>query len=104
MKFKNIIEKVIKKDIRTFKIMRILLTGGAGYIGSHITLNLLDHGHKVTVIDNLSTGVKKNLKNIKKGIKFVNHDISKNTKNVSFNGHQSCSHFNSVQDAPIIKV
>ena len=36
--------------------MRILLTGGAGYIGSHTSLALLDNGHEVTIIDNLSTG------------------------------------------------
>ena len=36
--------------------MNILLTGGAGYIGSHVTLSLLDLGHKVHIIDNLSTG------------------------------------------------
>ena len=38
--------------------MNFLLTGGAGYIGSHACLALLDAGHKVTVIDNLSTGNK----------------------------------------------
>ena len=38
--------------------MNILLTGGAGYIGSHTALALLDSGHKVTVIDDLSTGNK----------------------------------------------
>ena len=38
--------------------MNILLTGGAGYIGSHTALSLIDNGHSVTVIDNLSTGSK----------------------------------------------
>ena len=38
--------------------MNILLTGGAGYIGSHTTLSLIDKGHSVTVIDNLITGNK----------------------------------------------
>jgi len=36
--------------------MNILLTGGAGYIGSHVAINLLDTGYKVTIIDDLSTG------------------------------------------------
>ena len=37
----------------------ILLTGGAGYIGSHVANYLLDKGCKITIIDNLSTGHKK---------------------------------------------
>lgn len=39
--------------------MKILLTGGAGYIGSHVTLSLIDDGHSVVVVDNLITGNKK---------------------------------------------
>tara|TARA_B100000575_G_C23060812_1_gene610729 strand:+ start:100 stop:1083 length:984 start_codon:yes stop_codon:yes gene_type:complete len=38
--------------------MNILLTGGAGYIGSHVALSLLDNGHEVHIIDNFSTGNK----------------------------------------------
>ena len=38
--------------------MRILLTGGAGYIGSQVAHLLLDKGHKVTIIDSLITGKK----------------------------------------------
>lgn len=41
--------------------MRILVTGGAGFIGSHITDRLVAEGHEVSVIDNLSTGKKKNV-------------------------------------------
>ena len=36
--------------------MSILVTGGAGYIGSHMVWNLIDAGEKVVVLDNLSTG------------------------------------------------
>src|SRR3972149_5247208 len=36
--------------------MRILVTGGAGFIGSHTTRALIDAGHQVTVVDNLSSG------------------------------------------------
>ncbi len=38
--------------------MTTLVTGGAGYIGSHTVYALLDRGDKVVVLDNLSTGVK----------------------------------------------
>jgi UDP-glucose 4-epimerase len=41
--------------------MRTLVTGGAGFIGSHITELLLSHGHEVTVLDNFSTGNADNL-------------------------------------------
>ena len=36
--------------------MAVLVTGGAGYIGSHMVLNLADAGEKVVVLDNLVTG------------------------------------------------
>ena len=53
--------------------MNILLTGGAGYIGSHTALSLLDDGHKVHIIDNLSTG---NEILIPENAKFINCNIN----------------------------
>jgi len=41
--------------------MKILVTGGAGFIGSHLVDRLIKEDHKVAVIDNLSTGKKENL-------------------------------------------
>ena len=41
--------------------MRIAVIGGAGYIGSHTTRELLDRGHEVCVFDNLSSGLEQNL-------------------------------------------
>ena len=56
--------------------MNILLTGGAGYIGSHTALSLIDNGHSVTVIDNLITG---NKALIPPKVKHYNFDISDET-------------------------
>ena len=55
--------------------MKILVTGGAGFIGSHIAEYLVQRGDDVTVLDNLSTGKKENLAKINDKINFVNGDI-----------------------------
>lgn len=41
--------------------MNVLVTGGAGYIGSHVVHELIDNGHQVTILDNFSTGLKQNV-------------------------------------------
>ncbi|MDE1863591.1 MAG: GDP-mannose 4,6-dehydratase [Thaumarchaeota archaeon] len=53
--------------------MRYAITGGAGFIGSHLARLLLRHGHEVEIVDNFSTGTMANLAEIKFMIKF--HDI-----------------------------
>ena len=44
--------------------MHILVTGGAGYIGSHTCLELLEQGHEITVIDNLSNSTRESLRRV----------------------------------------
>lgn len=50
--------------------MRYLITGGAGFIGSHLARTLLSQGHEVYVIDNLSTGSMDNIIDLKENKKF----------------------------------
>ena len=61
--------------------MNILLTGGAGYIGSHTALSLIENGHMVTVIDNLITGTKRL---IPPKAKYYNCDIADSSSTVSY--------------------
>ena len=60
--------------------MKIIITGGAGFIGSHLAEYLVSKNHKVIIIDNLSTGRLSNLKSFKNKVKFVKADISKLNK------------------------
>ena len=56
---------------------RITVTGGAGFVGSHLCLKLLQDGHQVFCIDNLFTGSKKNIKSLMAwdAFEFINHDV-----------------------------
>jgi len=58
------------------KDKKIVVTGGAGFIGSHIVEELVVRGAKVIVIDNLSTGKKENLISVADKIEFVHGDIT----------------------------
>ncbi|HYP15615.1 MAG TPA: UDP-glucuronic acid decarboxylase family protein [Opitutus sp.] len=57
--------------------MRILVTGGAGFLGSHLCDRLLADGHEVVAIDNLFTGRKLNIEHLRDNprFEFVRHDI-----------------------------
>lgn len=55
--------------------MKAAVTGGAGFIGSHLVENLLAANYKVLVIDNFSTGTKNNLENFQDRVEIINHDI-----------------------------
>ena len=57
---------------------KVVVTGGAGFIGSNLTEELLKNGHEVVVIDNLRTGSLENLKDFQKNsnFQFVNGSIN----------------------------
>ena len=55
--------------------MNFAVTGGAGFIGSHLTKYLISEGHDVTVIDNLFRGKLSNLEEVKDRINFIKLDI-----------------------------
>lgn len=58
--------------------MRVLVTGGAGFLGSNLTKKLLDSGHEVVVVDNLSMGRMENLDACagREGFEFVRADVT----------------------------
>lgn len=55
---------------------KCLVTGGAGFIGSHIADELIRQGARVTIIDNLSTGFRENLEEINGDFSFIEGDIN----------------------------
>lgn len=74
---------------------KFLVTGGAGFIGSHIVAALVKQGHYVRILDNFSSGSLSNLKGLEKNIDLVKGDICnpgtciKATKKIDFVLHQA---------------
>lgn len=73
--------------------MRIVVTGGAGFIGSNLVDALLEDGHTVTVVDNLSTGKFENLLNVKEAARqnrffFLQVDIRDSALQAAFKGKE----------------
>ena len=58
--------------------MRVIITGGAGFLGSHLCDKLLELGHEVVCLDNLSTGSRENIAHLlgREGFQFVKHDVT----------------------------
>jgi len=58
--------------------MRIVVTGAAGFIGSHLCEALLDHGHSVIGVDNLRTGDVANIAHLRdRDFEFIRHDVTR---------------------------
>ncbi len=67
---------MIKQLKKFYEGKRILVTGGAGFIGSHLVEKLVDLGARVTVLDNFSSGKIHNLKNVMPRITIIYSDVS----------------------------
>ena len=59
--------------------MKFLVTGGAGFIGSHIVDALVNNGDRVCVLDDLSSGRLENLEGVKDKVEFIHGDIRDKT-------------------------
>ena len=57
---------------------KILITGGAGFVGSHLSKRLLSEGNSIYCLDNLYTGSKENIKDLldNQSFEFINQDIN----------------------------
>jgi UDP-glucose 4-epimerase len=65
-------------------MMKALVTGGAGFIGSFLVEDLLKKGYQVTVIDNLVSGKKENLNSVLQNINFLEEDIRSSKIEIAF--------------------
>lgn len=73
--------------------MKVLVTGGAGYIGSHTCVSLIEAGHKVVIFDNFSNASKESIRRVEKivqkNVPYVEGDIrSKEDLSKVFESHK----------------
>ena len=64
--------------VESIRLMRILITGGAGFLGSHLADRLLEDGHEIICMDNLFTGSKRNIAHLMQNpsFEFLRHDVT----------------------------
>ena len=64
--------------VESKRLMRILITGGAGFLGSHLADRLLEDGHEIICMDNLFTGSKRNIVHLMQNpsFEFFRHDVT----------------------------
>jgi UDP-glucose 4-epimerase len=82
---------------------KYFVTGGAGFIGSHLSEKLIAEGNPVTVYDNLVSGNKENIKNLmeKKGFQFIQNDLLNTTAlTEAMKGHDTIWHLSANTDIP----
>ena len=88
--------------------MRVLITGGAGFIGSHLADALIARGDQVVALDNFSTGSTSNIKHITKNLEIIDGDIrntdliNKTTKDVDLVLHMAAAlGVNTILESPL---
>jgi UDP-glucose 4-epimerase len=77
--------------------MKVFVTGGAGFIGSHVARALLDEGHQVTILDNLSTG-RREL--VPQGAVFIRGDLKDGKLDGWLDGHDAVIHLAALVPVP----
>jgi len=65
-------------SVARYRPRRVMVTGGAGFIGSHLTRRLLDAGHEVLVVDNFYSGTRSNIEDLQGHPRFelLRHDVT----------------------------
>ncbi len=80
---------------------KVLVTGGAGFIGSHMVGHLVAGGHTVRVLDNLCSGKQENLSSMKAKIEFIKGDIrNKQDVDRAMQGIEKVAHFAALRSVP----